>query len=227
MKLSKTLCSIGYAFLIILIIGMAFRCFLLSRTKGYLEETLLKSCAIIEEKESLILQLRCNPFHEVGDKLLIPPLCELPAITQHYGQNLMAYGGMNMKGHPGVDWACVEGEGIRASHNGEVFRVWSCADGYHGYGNHIKLRERFGTYNGYETVYAHLSKVFVEEGERVSQGQLIGYCGNTGKSTKAHLHFGIRFMNFPISSTDTKNPYEAVNGRNGFFGWVDPLAYLN
>jgi len=58
--------------------------------------------------------------------------------------------------------------------------------------------------NGYQTLYAHLSKVSVSVGERVSQGELIGYGGRTGYATGPHLHFEVY-----------------VNG-----AVVDPLAYL-
>ena len=46
--------------------------------------------------------------------------------------------------------------------------------------------------NGYVTVYGHLSSVTVLEGESVNAGQTIGYCGSTGLTTGAHLHFEIR-----------------------------------
>jgi murein DD-endopeptidase MepM/ murein hydrolase activator NlpD len=46
--------------------------------------------------------------------------------------------------------------------------------------------------NGSQTLYAHLSRVSTYAGESVSRGSVIGYVGNTGKSTGAHLHFEIR-----------------------------------
>jgi len=58
--------------------------------------------------------------------------------------------------------------------------------------------------NGYQTLYAHLSKVSVSVGERVSQGELIGYGGRSGYATGPHLHFEVH-----------------VSG-----AIVDPLAYL-
>lgn len=58
------------------------------------------------------------------------------------------------------------------------------------YGNYVKIKHN----NGYYTLYAHLKykSVTVKVGDRVSQGQIIGFMGNTGRSSGAHLHFEIR-----------------------------------
>lgn len=56
------------------------------------------------------------------------------------------------------------------------------------YGNAVKLKHS----NGYRTLYAHMSKVYVKSGQYVSKGQEIGYMGNTGKSFGAHCHFEVR-----------------------------------
>lgn len=63
-----------------------------------------------------------------------------------------------------------------------------------GYGNLIKIQH----YNGTMTVYGHLSEVLVKEGEKVSQGQLIGRMGNTGNSNGCHLHFEVRGAKNPF-----------------------------
>jgi murein DD-endopeptidase MepM/ murein hydrolase activator NlpD len=56
------------------------------------------------------------------------------------------------------------------------------------YGRLIKIKHDFG----YETRYAHLSKIRVKNGQRVSRGERIGDMGNTGRSTGTHLHYEIR-----------------------------------
>ncbi len=57
-----------------------------------------------------------------------------------------------------------------------------------GYGCHVIINHG----NGYQTLYAHLSSYDVDAGESVSQGQVIGIMGSTGRSTGTHLHFEIR-----------------------------------
>nr|WP_230688379.1 M23 family metallopeptidase [Hymenobacter jeongseonensis] len=64
-----------------------------------------------------------------------------------------------------------------------------------GYGNYILVRH----YNGLETIYGHMSKALVPVGTFVKAGQLIGYGGNTGRSTGSHLHFEVRYQGNPIN----------------------------
>lgn len=163
--------------------------------------------------------------------MLLDPFCERPVQSHGYGKTKWkeAYGGMGLGGHPGVDWAAPEGEPIRASHSGTVFAAFdghdNAVDGKKGYGNRVKIRTRDGR-KGYETVYAHLSKVYVKVGERVSRGQLIGLNGDTGFSSRPHLHFGIRFLWFCDDTDQIEKACEVLDGGNGMLGWVDPTPYL-
>lgn len=89
------------------------------------------------------------------------------------------------KQHKGVDFAASTGTPIPSAGGGVIaFRGVKS-----GYGNYIKVRHN-GTY---ETAYAHLSRFQkgVNVGSRVSQGQIIGYVGSTGRSTGPHLHYEI------------------------------------
>jgi murein DD-endopeptidase MepM/ murein hydrolase activator NlpD len=49
-----------------------------------------------------------------------------------------------------------------------------------------------------ETRYAHLSRILVEQGAKVEQGQLIGYSGATGNATGPHLHYEVRLSGIPV-----------------------------
>lgn len=176
--------------------------------------------------------LRCNPFYEDGDPLLLPPLCRADmTLTQPYGKTDYehAYGGMGLSGHPGIDYGADEGTPVRATHSGVVFFVKddhdNAVEGKVGYGNNIKLRHRDGQ-RGYETVYAHLHDVYVQEGQEVRRGEIIGTVGDTGFSSRPHLHFGIRFLWYCDDSEDTGKPCEVLDGGNRLRGWVDPSPYL-
>lgn len=90
--------------------------------------------------------------------------------------------------HGGVDIGGAVGAPIYAAYDGVVTHV---ATGYNGgSGNNVRIDH--GTVDGHqlETSYLHMDSYLVAEGETVTRGQLIGYVGNTGLSTSAHLHFG-------------------------------------
>ncbi|MEK7582947.1 MAG: M23 family metallopeptidase [Patescibacteria group bacterium] len=83
----------------------------------------------------------------------------------------------------GYDCAAKVGTPIYAMASGQVNFVQATGN-YHGYGRMVRITHA----NGTETLYGHLSQALVSVGETVSQGQVIGYMGNTGKSTGPHLH---------------------------------------
>lgn len=85
--------------------------------------------------------------------------------------------------HNGIDYATSVGTPVIASANGVIMATSTGWSG--GYGNQIVVSHG----NGVATRYAHLSSVKVSSGQTVSQGQLIGYSGNSGNSTGPHLHF--------------------------------------
>jgi len=86
--------------------------------------------------------------------------------------------------HEGHDFAGSTGTAIHATADGVVVHASRSS----GYGNLIKIKHEFG----FETRYAHLSKIRVKVGQRVSRGDRIGDMGNTGRSTGTHLHYEIR-----------------------------------
>lgn len=98
-----------------------------------------------------------------------------------------------LHGYNGIDIATPLGTPIMASANGTV--TVARGFGYNGgYGQYVVVSHP----NGTQTVYGHLSSVIVSQGQSVVQGQVIGYSGNTGKSTGAHLHFEIRGAKNPF-----------------------------
>lgn len=86
--------------------------------------------------------------------------------------------------HAGLDFAAPTGTPVKASAPGTVIRASDAG----GYGNLVEIRHADGTH----TRYAHLSAFNTTQGATVSQGQVIGAVGSTGRSTGPHLHFEIR-----------------------------------
>jgi len=87
--------------------------------------------------------------------------------------------------HPGLDIANRAAPDILAADAGTIVLAgW--LDGY-GYGNRILVDHG----NGYRTLYAHLSKIYVVPGQTVQRGNTIGKMGSTGRSTGTHLHFEV------------------------------------
>lgn len=98
-----------------------------------------------------------------------------------------------LHGHNGVDLAEYLGAPIMAAADGEV--ILARQGGYNGgYGNYVVIKHP----NGTQTVYGHMLSVAVQTGQQVSQGQVIGYLGNTGRSTGPHLHFEVRGARNPF-----------------------------
>jgi len=86
--------------------------------------------------------------------------------------------------HPGTDIANKGGPNVVATDAGVVVYA-GCLNW--GYGCHVKLDHG----NGYTTLYAHLSQIYVTVGQRVDRGNALGKMGSTGRSTGTHLHFEI------------------------------------
>jgi murein DD-endopeptidase MepM/ murein hydrolase activator NlpD len=90
--------------------------------------------------------------------------------------------------HTGLDIGAPEGSPIVAAAGGTV--EWSAPDKLHGYGNYVLIDHG----KGYETLYAHMSRVACKPGDIVRQGDLIGYVGQTGYAFGPHLHFEVRYL---------------------------------
>ncbi|MFN8495276.1 MAG: peptidoglycan DD-metalloendopeptidase family protein [Caldilineaceae bacterium] len=92
-------------------------------------------------------------------------------------------------GHPAIDIASWTGAPVKAADSGYVALASSGAWNT-GYGNYIIVDHG----NGFTTLYAHLSSIFVKPGENVTRGEQIGLVGSTGHSTGPHLHFEVRYQ---------------------------------
>ena len=88
------------------------------------------------------------------------------------------------KFHSGQDFGAALGTEVFATGDGVVELV---EQNIWGYGNMVLINHGYG----YKTRYAHLSEFAVEQGQKVKRGQVVGYVGNTGKSTGSHLHYEV------------------------------------
>lgn len=95
--------------------------------------------------------------------------------------------------HPAIDIADRSAPGVAASDGGVVVVAgWPDNSGY---GNRVIIDHG----NGYTTLYGHFSNVYVNSGEKVSRGQIIGQMGSTGRSTGTHLHLEIRYKGIALN----------------------------
>jgi len=93
--------------------------------------------------------------------------------------------------HRGIDIKGLEGDEVRASNNGRVVLAQELFFG----GNTIILDHG----QGIHTVYMHLSQLYVDCGDSVSKGDVIGLLGSTGRSTGPHLHFGVKISDISVN----------------------------
>jgi murein DD-endopeptidase MepM/ murein hydrolase activator NlpD len=113
------------------------------------------------------------------------------------------------KFHGGIDFSALMGTETYATGDGVVVEVersqW-------GYGNMVTVDHGFG----YKTRYAHLQKAAVRRGQKVKRGQLIGFIGDTGKTTGVHLHYEVLKNDVPIDPINffyndlTPDEYEQI-----------------
>lgn len=94
--------------------------------------------------------------------------------------------------HEGIDIAAEKRTDVFSTADGVVEKVYYSNVGY---GNRVIVKHKYG----YKTVYAHLVKIDVEQGQRLKKGTKIGYVGSTGLSTANHLHYEILLNNRPVN----------------------------
>ncbi len=96
-----------------------------------------------------------------------------------------------VKYHAGLDFSAPQGTPIYATANG-VVRI--AGNSGNGFGNHVVVNHGYG----YETLYGHMFRVKVKNGMRVKRGEIIGWVGNTGKSTGPHCHYEVHKNGRPL-----------------------------
>ncbi|MBK8047842.1 MAG: M23 family metallopeptidase [Anaerolineales bacterium] len=149
-----------------------------------------------------------NQFEPEGI-FLSAPLTGVCTLLQGWGEHpdfhgRVMYNGVQLKGHPGLDFATDPGTEVYAIEAGRVVEINIDVGGF---GRHIKLEHTWG-----ESFYAQLGEVLVESGQRIERGQLIARTDRQRTPYAPHLHLGIRIAPF--------------NRFDGWGGFCDPLPYL-
>jgi len=142
----------------------------------------------------------------VGQQLIIPGARMSETVIANRSSSKISSGSTKIYQSTKIGWMIrptygVRSRGVSSYHDGVDIAnrigtpVWAAAAGtvvytgwYYGYGYTVIIQHP----NGIQTLYGHLSAIYVGSGQSVSQGQQIGAMGNTGRSTGPHLHFEVR-----------------------------------
>ena len=132
----------------------------------------------------------------IGNDWIRP--CNYVRISSPFGQRESPTTGASTN-HNGVDLAAPSGTPIYASRGGTVtIARWSDSAGYYVTISHG---------DGFSSIYMHMTNFIVAAGQKVNQGQVIGYVGSTGISTGNHLHFGITYGGAYVNPCSYVNLY--------------------
>jgi murein DD-endopeptidase MepM/ murein hydrolase activator NlpD len=135
--------------------------------------------------------MRLLPASQMTSIGVVPALWPVVGeITGHFGERLDPFSGEGAF-HSGIDIASHYGDEIRATADGVVEE----ADQRAGYGRLVVIDHGFGV----STWYGHLSGFKAEVGMTVKRGDIIGYEGQSGRSTGPHLHYEVRIYNTPVN----------------------------
>lgn len=190
--------------------------------KEQFEEELRK----VEEQIRVIIDPESIP--PAGAGILKWPL-DTVRITQQFGKTADS-GRLYTSGtHNGADFGIPSGSEVKSALSGTIVSYGNTDTVCRGasYGKWVLVEHD----NGLSTLYAHLSLIRVEKGQRVGTREVIGYSGNTGYSTGPHLHLslfasqGVEIGNLK-SSVPGCGTYTLPLASGGFSSYLDPLAYL-
>lgn len=130
-------------------------------------------------------------------------------IIQQFGDSPRSFGslkcqGVQVRGHPGIDFALPIGRPVLAVAGGTVL----AARDEDGLGLVALVQHHWG-----QTLYAHLSALHVAPGDPADAGQTLGLSGDSGLGAQPHLHFGLRITPYTLA--------------DGWCGYTDPVPYLH
>ncbi len=157
---------------------------------------LISGCAGIKTRSNANKGLFQTKSQEISQNMNVPKNGNRLKSDQGYSWplsngNISSYFGKRRRDyHDGLDISAPRGTPIHAAKEGVVIYA---ARRIKGYGNMVVLK-----HGNMATVYAHNSKNLVKKGDKVKQGEVIGFVGATGKATGPHVHFEIRQGQIPV-----------------------------
>lgn len=125
--------------------------------------------------EEIIMREEAKP---VG----VPLIAKDTEITSGFGFRHNPFG-WGYEFHQGIDFVAAYGAPVHATASGTIVK----AEWEPGYGNHVIVDHGYSL----ETLYAHLSDIKVNGGDRIERNHVLGYLGNTGRSSGPHLHYSV------------------------------------
>jgi murein DD-endopeptidase MepM/ murein hydrolase activator NlpD len=135
--------------------------------------------ALLSRADNYLKAIRFLPFGRPVDG----------PITSEFGKRIDPVNG-KAAFHTGIDFRSKPGDNIYATADGMIDKAF-----YNGsYGNYVLIDHE----NGYETAFCHMKKFLVRPGQKIHRGQLIGFVGNSGRSTGPHLHYEVTLDGEPI-----------------------------
>ncbi len=167
------------------------------------ESELVKSIGSQLNNLSLRTAYQTKSFDVIGDliKNKEKMLASTPSIQPISNKNLMHIGSgfgyridpiyKDLRAHKGMDFNAPLGTPIYATADGKVIDAGFNTGGF---GNRVVINHGYG----YQTLYGHMLRIKARVGQDVKRGELIGYVGNTGKSTGPHCHYEVHRNGYPV-----------------------------
>ena len=152
-------------------------------------DVITKKIYVQSKSFDTVIELAKNKEKMIASIPAIQPVAlkDFTRISDYFGSRQDPFTG-KLTMHHGMDFTGPEGSDIFATGDGVIVES---GYSFYGYGNRVVIDHGYG----YKTVYAHLQKISVDDGQKVKRGEVIGTLGNTGRSTGAHLHYEVKLNN--------------------------------
>ncbi|MBC7651302.1 MAG: M23 family metallopeptidase, partial [Deinococcales bacterium] len=153
----------------------------LSLRTAFMEKSYVEISNMVKNKEKLLAAIPA--IQPVSNK-------DLTRIASGFGYRIHPIYKVG-KMHEGLDFTAPQGTPIYATANGTITEAGFNAGGF---GNEVRINHGFG----YETVYGHMVRIKAKQGQAIKRGEVIGYVGNTGRSTGPHCHYEVHKSGRPV-----------------------------